>query len=242
MCTITFVARRRGYYLGMNRDEQRTRPIALAPQVRRGKGSMALFPAEPGGGTWISVNHRGVVFALINWYAVRARPIRGASSRGSLVPGLSGMGLVEEVEEELRSRPLGRIKPFRLIGFFPKTTEIVEWRWDLQNLTCHRHPWQCQQWISSGLDEPAAQRVRGQIFLAAQKQKSAGTLDWLRRLHRSHRPVMGPCSHCMHRSDAQTVSYTEVVVSPGQAIMRYQAGSPCQDGAVTEHGLPRPAE
>jgi hypothetical protein len=32
----------------------------------------------------------------------------------------------------------------------------------------------------------------------------------------------------MHRTDAATVSYTEVTVSSPQASMRYHAGAPCQ--------------
>ena len=59
--------------------------------------------------------------------------------------------------------------------------------------------WQSQQWISSGFDEPAAQRARGQTFQQSLEQKSLGSLSWLRQLHRSHGPGKGPLSTCMHR-------------------------------------------
>ena len=124
--------------------------------------------------------------------------------------------------------PLNRITPFRLIGVFPVTGEIVEWRWNLKQLIRKNHRWKSQQWISSGFDEPAAQRVRGRTFQQARRQRSVGSLDWLRRLHRSHSPQAGPFSTCMHRADAATVSYTEVAVSSRDATMRYHAGAPCK--------------
>jgi hypothetical protein len=40
------------------------------------------------------------------------------------------------------------------------------------------------------------------LFQRAGRQHSADSLDWLRRLHRSHSPQAGPFSTCMHRSDA----------------------------------------
>jgi hypothetical protein len=64
------------------------------------------------------------------------------------------------------------------------------------------------------------------------KQKSAGTLDWLRRLHRSHAPESGPFATCMHRADAATVSYSEVVVASHLATMRHTISAPCQGSAV----------
>jgi uncharacterized protein YciI len=129
--------------------------------------------------------------------------------------------------KKLELLPLKHINPFRLIGIFPEMKEISEWRWDLTRLSSKKHPWQLQQWISSGFDEPQAQRIRGQVFQAAARQSSAGHLDWLRRLHRSHLPTTGPFSTCMHRADAATVSYTEISVSSRKAAMGYLDGSPC---------------
>jgi hypothetical protein len=49
----------------------------------------------------------------------------------------------------------------------------------------------------------------------------------LRRLHRSHSPEAGPFSTCMHRSDAATVSYTEITAFSRKARLRYHAAAPC---------------
>jgi hypothetical protein len=174
------------------------------------------------------VNDHGVAVALINWYSIKARVPGKAVSRGEIVNSVSTATSPEFADALLAKCPLDRINPFRLIGVFPQTNELVEWRWDLKKLGRNRHQWKAQQWISSGFDEPVAARVRGGTFRAARSQKTAGSLDWLRRLHRSHRPDAGPFSTCMHRADAATVSFTEIAVSSRGAVMRYHAGAPCQ--------------
>jgi hypothetical protein len=69
--------------------------------------------------------------------------------------------------------------------------------------------------------------MRSRNFGEALRQASAGSTEWLRRLHRSHSPKRGPYSTCMHRDDAATVSYTEVVVSRHGATMGHTPGAPC---------------
>jgi len=228
MCTVTFIARKRGYALGMNRDEKLARVQALPPAERLVEGRRVLYPSEPAGGTWIALNESGVTFALINWYSITTRVNGAATSRGEVVVAVSGLDAESNAAARLQELPLKRINPFRLIGVFPVTRQVVEWRWDSKCLTAAEHRWKTQQWISSGFDEPTAQRVRNQTFQRAARQNSVGSLDWLRRLHRSHSPQSGPFSTCMHRDDATTVSYAEITVSPGKAAMSYHSGSPCQ--------------
>ena len=227
MCTVTFIARRRGYALGMNRDEKLTRPIGLPPRKSVVNGCAVLCPSEPGGGTWIALNHTGASLALINWYSVTKRVNRDPVSRGEVVKKISAADSPDGADVIMRELPLSRINPFRLIGVFPGINKIVEWQWDLIRLIRKGRPWKTQQWISSGFDEPTAQRLRSRTFQYALRQCSAGRLDWLRRLHRSHTPQPGPFSTCMHRTDATTVSYTEVAVSLYHARMTYQCGPPC---------------
>ena len=229
MCTVTFIARKNGYCLGMNRDEKLTRPIALPPRKATVDARTVLAPSEPGGGTWIALNVHGVTLTLINWYSITAQVGGRAVSRGKIINSISTVSSADFADAGLAVLPLDRICPFRLIGVFPMTGELVEWRWNLKQLDRKTHRWKTRQWISSGFNEAAAQRVRGGTFRLAQKQDSAGSLDWLRRLHRSHLPEVGPCSICMHRADAATVSYTEISVSSLDGTMRYHSGAPCRD-------------
>jgi hypothetical protein len=228
MCTVTLIARRNGYALGMNRDEKLTRVNGLPPRELQVNGHRVLNPSEPSGGTWIALNDSGATFALINWYSITTRVGKNPVSRGNVVNAVRAKSSVEKVIAALVSLPLKQTNPFRLIGVFPATREVVEWRWDLKKLSQRNCTWKMQQWISSGCDEPQAQRFRSATFRAAMEQKSFGTTEWLRRLHRSHAPECGPFSTCMHRADAATVSYTEVSISTDSATMRHTLGSPCE--------------
>jgi hypothetical protein len=233
MCTVTFLPARQGYRLGMNRDEQRSRVKANPPKLIKEKGRAFLAPYEPGGGTWIGLNHRGTGLALINWYSVSRRVRAYPVSRGDIVIAARAATMPDDVTAVLQDLPLKRINPYRLIGVFPGAQIIAEWRWDLQRLVVRRLPWKAQQWISSGHNESEAQRIRGSIFRTASRQQSFGTPDWLRRLHRSHAPEPGPYSTCMHRADAVTVSYTEISVQGTRGAMVYHDGPPCGHEPVT---------
>ncbi len=238
MCTVTFIARRRGFLLGMNRDEQRTRPPALPPKIGEGNRALMLHPSEPGGGTWIGVNQAGVTYALINWYAIHSRSVGHTVSRGMVVTSLLPVADESSATARLESLPLDRMNPFRLLCLLPADQAVIEWRWNRERLVRIPHPWKSGTWISSGHDEPGAQRDRGELFASAQEHSDAGTARWLRRLHRSHGAACGPYSHCMHRPDAATVSYTEVRVTPRRIQMGYVAGSPCAGGVGVTVNLP----
>jgi len=237
MCTVTFIARRNGYGLGMNRDEKLTRVAGLLPRLTHLNGRAILAPSEPGGGTWIGVNDTGATLALINWYSITSRVGGQAISRGEVVklalPSDSSL-LVDAVLKEL---PIDRVNPFRLIGVFPAREAVVEWRWNQQRLERRDHCWRSNTWISSGFDEPGAQQTRGRIYRDALRQTSAGSTDWLRRLHRSHGSERGPYSTCMHREDAATVSYTEVRVSRHEVTMRYAPGALCCTALASPYGF-----
>lgn len=228
MCTVTLVARRNGFLLGMNRDEQRARARGLAPAEYVYDGVRVLHPAEPQGGTWIAVNETGVCFALINWYSAGRRVNRNACSRGQVVVRASRARSLADVPPLLESLPLARTNPFRLIGVSGRERRVSEWGWNLETLTHHLLPWRTQQWISSGHDEPGAQVSRGRVFDRLRRATAAGTVDWLRRLHRSHLPRRGAYSTCMHREDAVTVSYSEVSATATEVHFRYAMNSPCQ--------------
>jgi hypothetical protein len=238
MCTVTFWPKRRGYRLAMNRDESRTRPLGLPPQRHTLERREVLHPSEPTGGTWISVNDRGIGFALVNWYSVTARAAGKSLSRGDIILRLRTTENLAEADAMLRRHPLLRTNPFRLIGVFPAEETLREWRWNTVELETRDFAWKPVQWISSGLDEPGAQKSRSQVFREKCGLATAGTAEWLRRLHRSHAPEFGPYATCMHRPDAQTVSYTEIGVGPGVIDMRHCQGPPCSGQWTGKRVLP----
>lgn len=247
MCTVSFLPKPQGFYLAMNRDEKRDRLAPLAPAVFRSDRRRAVFPREPAGGTWISVNDVGVSLALINWHRIEREPRNNGLSRGLVVRELAGKSTANEIAAALRKLPLRKLRPFRLIAILPREKRITEWRWNLKQLVAHKHSWQRNHWFSSGFDEAKAEHERMKVCAAVAGGADPGressmffnrvgvnaagySLSSLRRLHRSHLPKRGPFSICMHRPDAMTISYTEVAVSKQRATMRYKSAPPCSKG------------
>ena len=248
MCTVSFLPRAQGFYLAMNRDEKRDRFAAFAPAVVELESHRAMFPSEPTGGTWISANDAGICLALINWHRIEREPKNGVVSRGEVVKELAGKSNADTIENSITRLPLCKLRPFRLITIVPSEKRVIEYRWNLQSLAIRDREWRRQHWFSSGFDECTAERIRAKVcasFVAggnepggcktARRDGTAGVnaagyrLTWLRQLHRSHAPKRGPFAVCMHRPDAMTVSYTEVVVSKQRATMRYKSGPSCSN-------------
>lgn len=223
MCTISFLPGPSGFFLAMNRDEQKTRPRALAPRKRRNGGHVSLYPSERNGGAWIGINDTGLALALINWYAKPQRDRDLCLSRGIIIPALLVAHDVAGASKALGALPLPRLNPFRLIVMSFREKRIVEWRWDGARLTTRRHDWRRGHWFSSGFDEALVNRKRAVLADGLAEATAA-----IRKLHRGHAPERGPLSVCMHRDVAETVSYTEIAVTAKSARLRYAAGAPCR--------------
>lgn len=239
MCSVTFIPQTRGFVVGMNRDESVDRPIARYPARFVHGHRTAVYPSEVSGGTWIGVNDAGLCAALINWYAIERRADAGqVGSRGRVVPALMAAGTIFECSMALANLALKGTAPFRLIVFSLRDQRVTEWRWDQDRLTEHTHRWAPRHWFSSGFDEPMAKHERGRTSRAAWQEPDAGGLRWLRGLHASHGPARGPFSLCMHRDDAHTVSYSEVIVGRDESSLRYHDGPPCSSqGRMSVHKL-----
>lgn len=236
MCTVSFLPTADGFRLAMNRDEKRNRVSAQPPRLAIFGATRALLPREPNGGTWIAVNEVGICFALINWHTVEREPRAAVESRGLVVEALASVPRIAAVPPILRGLPLPSLRPFRLIAIAAAEKRVVAWHWDLRQLRRRECGWKLRHWFSSGFDEPQAELVRATVCAAL---RAAPDPAALRRLHRSHAPERGPFSICMHRADAATVSYTEVVVAPRKVMMRYQSGAPCAKRSATEKRLAR---
>jgi hypothetical protein len=241
MCTLSFVPRKNGYLVAMNRDERLTRVEALPPEIFEYACTKVMYPHEPSGGTWIATNQHAVTLALLNLgdsSGVKRQ------SRGEIVPALIYRPSLEEVEWGIEGIDKRGTLPFRLVAIAGREKKIVEWRWDGTTLASARLDWHPRHWFSSGLSDQRARAARGPVCQSAWQQRSAGTIGWLRRLHRSHRPDPGAFSLCVHRPDGATRSYTEIVVRGQRSTMEYRAGSPCEaNGMSATRALPLlPAE
>lgn len=222
MCTLSFVPRESGYAVAMNRDEQFARACGLPPEVF----GNAIYPHEPNGGTWIAVNTAGLTLAVLNKNQDGPLPAK-IRSRGELIAALITSESLAEVHRRLLEFGFKGIWPFRLIAVSFEERELCEWAYGTQLVKAH-YDWERRHWYSSGMSDREAANTRSIAGEQASHDEDVGTMEWLRRLHKSHFPKPGAFSICVHREDAATVSYSEIVFEHGQATMRYAAGSPCQ--------------
>jgi hypothetical protein len=225
MCSVSFLPREDGFVLAMNRDERLSRISALPPEVLERDGVQALYPHELSGGTWIGVNGAGMAFALINWYSQPDCADENPVSRGEVVRALLSARNSSAAARLLRGLPLRRMNPFRLMVVSPSERSLTEWRSACGDLGPFVLSWNRQHWFSSGFDEGKANEMRRRV--CSRMLRDPIDLPSLRRLHRSHAPKAGAFSLCMHRSEACTVSYTEIVVRGAMATTYYIAGPPC---------------
>jgi hypothetical protein len=226
MCTVSFRPTAAGFRLAMNRDEKRTRVAALPPEIFSVHGRRAIYPREPDGGTWLAVNDAGLCLALVNWHRIKREPEGRLESRGRIIPQLIGASDGRVVGRELGRMALRQVRPFRLISIDAGREIVTEWQWNTIALAARSHRWQIAHWFSSGYDEVEAERQREKVCATS----SLGGASSFKRLHASHLPKRGPFSICMHRTDATTVSFSEVIANRNRITLRYQPGPPCEDG------------
>jgi hypothetical protein len=238
MCTLSFLPAEGGFHLLMNRDEQRSRPLAMPPDIRQCDAFRALYPSEHGGGTWIGINERGLTIALINWYSRRQLAATPAFSRGAIIPKLLTAESPRDVEILMRALPIGQLNPFRLVVISARERSIEEFRSDTASLEKVCFAWERHHWFSSGFDEPEAIQRRAKTCANEPDHSGDAPLTRLRHLHRSHEPEMGPFSICMHREDACTVSYTEITATETLATISYHDRSPCEERMPRTYTLP----
>jgi len=226
MCTVTFIPREEGFYVAMNRDERNARPRAISPAVFEQGSAKSIYPLDSEGGTWIAANDRGIALTLLNW---NDAPLlcKKRRTRGLVIPGLVTSDCSRAADAALLRLDLEGILPFRLVGIFPSEERVIEWLWDQRSVKRNTFTWTIRQWCSSSLSDAAANSFRKRALEDRLTERDAGSLPWLRRLHSSHDHDHPLFSHCVHRKDVETVSYTELVCSAETIECNYLAGGPC---------------
>lgn len=238
MCTLSWAPLPGGYALAMNRDERRSRSRGLPPERTLVQTVPLLMPTDPdAGGTWVSVNARGMSLALLNRYEESPQDPAGTfTSRGLLIRDMAWMADPEEIRRELESRPLMSYRPFTLAGLARGGVPRL-FDWDGRHLTGSAVTEPGLVRASSGSNQVEAERVRGALFQAAAAEPGGLTAARLERLHRSHLPQRGPVSICMHREEAVTVSLSLVTVIEKQISIFYVDGSPGETTGGVLHFL-----
>ncbi len=228
MCSLTWLRRADGYELFFNRDESKRRLPSLPAALRRSKGIEFLSPLDAdAGGTWLGVNAFGLTVGLLNG-VVRGPGPPAPISRGLLVLDLLDSPSAAEVARRLGAGDLARRKPFELVALEPRS-QLLRAVWDGRELSIAWLEDGAQPLSSSSLDPAGAERSR-RGALAASLASSGGlpSEPLLLAFHASHLPERGALSPCMHREDAETVSFTRTRVGPARVELGHSPAAPCR--------------
>lgn len=234
MCSVSWLTSEDGYQVFFNRDDQRTRAIALPPQQFNIEGVEVLMPIDPvGEGSWISMNEYGLSLCLLNNYQDRAS--QGTLiSRGQLLKQLSIFKSVAEVSKAFKTIELDYFAPFTLLAFDPKLSidnlDVIAFSWNGESSQIFPTD---SPLFSSSVDPEKVQAYRKKTYESYTKEEKS--LASLLKFHTHHHPVHSYMSPCMSREDAKTLSFTYLSVSSVKKSMAYIPGSPCQN--LTEESL-----
>jgi hypothetical protein len=224
MCTVTWIYESPGYHLFCNRDEKHTRRLASKPQLLTRGGMRFLAPVDGDfGGTWIAVNESGLSLALLN----RGPGSPAQISRGLLVINLIAAPTLPEVTARFATSGLSDFAPFTLLGLAPGLAAAL-FVWNGRERDVVADAERNMPLVSSSVDPEGCVSRRRATLERIRAKSPALRPGALLAFHRSHAPVAGAHSVCMHRDDAQTVSFTWITVDGGGANMYYAAGSPCR--------------
>jgi hypothetical protein len=224
MCTVSWLHQDDGYQLFCNRDERKTRAIARGPEVIESGAVRFIAPIDcAGGGTWIAVNEYGLSLCLLNGSPVRSgeAPVK---SRGHIVMELATATCLAEACARAWQTSLLEFAPFRLV-LIERGRPAAVMTWDGVSRSIVPYWW--LPLSSSSVDEAGARQVREREF---RRVMECGRTDAEAHLafHRSHAAQASAYSPCMHRSDAETVSFTRIQVTGLEIFVHYSPASPCR--------------
>lgn len=260
MCTVTIIplthdagraggrdGQRAALRIVANRDELRTRPAALPPQIRTFGRHRAVMPIDPvSDGTWIAASDAGFALTLLNvtrspgtlrgtGFGSRAMPARSTSlrSRGAIIPSLLHLGSAADALRAACQLDAPAWPPFRLLLIDPR--EVWECRSDGVSIVARVEPAdRALLFTSSGLGdelvEPPRRALFEQMFGAAGADLSAvqdrfARHTWPDRLY---------LSVCMRRAEARTVSRTTLLLDEHSWALQYgEVDADGSDGTVS---------
>lgn len=233
MCTVTWLRTAGGYELFCNRDERKSRPAAWGPSVREARGVRFIAPTDAlHGGSWLGVNQFGVTLSLLNRYdAAPQADTRDYLSRGMVLTDLLTCSELAEVAARLTQRTLALFQPFTLVALQPDgDAQLHHW-----NGTQLESTVTASSFISSSFYDTAnVIAQRGALFEQWCAPADAAALQ---RFHHSHEPLAPAAAVCMHRADAQTVSFSHVTVTPTRITFAYTPHAPCQTATNDSYAI-----
>jgi uncharacterized protein with NRDE domain len=239
MCTVSWLHHANGYVLLCNRDERHTRKPALGPRISQRNGVSFIAPEDGDhGGSWVGVNHFGLTLCLLNRYGEYPESPGSFTSRGLLLTDLLDCKAGQHVQQQLNAVNLEQFRPLTMaVLASDEPAMLIDWTG--RELLVQPNAEGYMPLTSSSLQELNAVGRRREYF--QQLVSEAGKLDaeLLDRFHRSHVPLRGPYSVCMHREDAATVSLSALTVTREIIEFIYHGSSPCSEVPIEKVLLER---
>jgi len=243
MCTASWIHNPDGYYLFFNRDERKTRAAALSPTRQSRKQVSFIAPTDPEfGGTWIAVNEFGLSVSLLNGANLGSYSNQsshgGWCSRGLLIHDLISFQSTEKCVSRLGELDLDIFAPFTTIFLEPgKPAVLAEWNGKRTTVIPAGDSW--MPLTSSSYDPEGVRLARTRELARLSGVSEAMKPETFRDFHSSHGERASPYSCCMHRDEAETVSFSCVEVTSREARFAYSPGSPCAKHQAEIHVLQR---
>jgi hypothetical protein len=240
MCTVSWIHEDDGYHLLCNRDEKKERPPARPPRVDQRGWVRFIAPVDrQSGGSWIGVNEFGVSVCLLNG-ASPGNAATALRSRGLIVRDLIWAESTEDCALWLNQLDLSRVAPFTVLLLQPGTPAIIG-AWNGEYVDVNRSAESHMPLTSSSYDPNGASEIRRHEF--QRLTAAAGLVDvpLLYAFHSGHGPAPSAYSPCMHRPDAETVSFSHIAVTPKEIRFSYWPTAPCRLAAGDVRVLHRAA-
>jgi hypothetical protein len=185
------------------------------------------------GGTWIATNEFGLSLCLLNGV-----PVPSVRSRGLLVLDLISLPSIAALTDRVRTMDLSPYAPFALAGVEPQDpSAVVEWNGERAAFS---FPNESHFMLtSSSFDSGRVREKRREEY--SDLTRLGCTLELLADFHKSHGGTPSAYSICMHRPDAETVSFSWIRASSDGIEFTYYDAAPCQCSQATKVRLPRSA-
>jgi Transport and Golgi organisation 2 len=230
MCTVTVVPTRETVRLACNRDELRSRRVALPPRILHFGQRRAILPLDPAsGGTWVAVNDAGLTMTVLNVNQEDSRkdttdPPR---SRGTIILHLLHCDTLVSALSRAAALDPTLCASFRLVIADHK--ELAEFRSDGRRVwvVCHTAIAEPLFFTSSGLGDHLVEEPRRHLF-ADLFSRPGDLIAWQEVFHRHHWPERPHLSVCMRREEARTVSHTVVSLGRDRVTLTYHPDAPDQ--------------
>jgi len=221
VCTATVVPLEDGFRLAFNRDERRTRPIALPPAIHQIGRNVAVFPLDlDGGGTWIGVNDWGLAAAVLNRTIEAGGSPTRPRSRGLIVPAVLEAQSLDRALSIAGTLSVSQFNLFRLL--LAQNARMAVLTSDGGDLSVDEFELtQPRMLTSSSLGDAVVEGPRRRLFT---ELFSADASAWekAQAIFHLHRwPERPEVSVLMSRADAKTMSQSFLTISSKSLHFKY---------------------